>query len=53
MDEHFKTADFDKTCLFVAMLAVCYNNFFDAESEALIPCTQYQNLHLFAAGHHE
>ncbi len=42
MDEHFKTADFDKNMpVLLAMLSVWYNNFFGAESEALIPYTQY------------
>ncbi len=42
MDEHFKTADFDKNMpLILALLSVWYNNFFGAESEALIPYTQY------------
>jgi len=42
MDEHFKTADFDKnTPVILALLSVWYNNFFGAESEALIPYTQY------------
>ncbi|WP_158730313.1 MULTISPECIES: glucose-6-phosphate isomerase [unclassified Flavobacterium] len=42
MDEHFKTADFDKNMpIILAMLSVWYNNFFGAESEALIPYTQY------------
>jgi glucose-6-phosphate isomerase len=42
MDEHFKTADFDKNIpVTLALLSVWYNNFFGAESEALIPYTQY------------
>lgn len=42
MDEHFKTADFDENIpLVLALLSVWYNNFFGAESEALIPYTQY------------
>nr|WP_314838402.1 glucose-6-phosphate isomerase [uncultured Flavobacterium sp.] len=42
MDEHFKTADFDKNMpIILAMLSVWYNNFFGAQSEALIPYTQY------------
>jgi glucose-6-phosphate isomerase len=42
MDEHFKTADFDKNMpVTLALLSVWYNNFFGAESEALIPYTQY------------
>ena len=42
MDEHFKTADFDKNIpVVLALLSIWYNNFFGAESEALIPYTQY------------
>ena len=42
MDEHFKTADFDKNIpVLLALLSIWYNNFFGAESEALIPYTQY------------
>jgi glucose-6-phosphate isomerase len=42
MDDHFKTTDFDKNMpVILAMLSVWYNNFFGAESEALIPYTQY------------
>jgi glucose-6-phosphate isomerase len=42
MDEHFKTADFDQNIpVTLALLSVWYNNFFGAESEALIPYTQY------------
>jgi glucose-6-phosphate isomerase len=42
MDEHFKTESFDKNIpVILALLSVWYNNFFGAESEALIPYTQY------------
>jgi glucose-6-phosphate isomerase len=42
MDEHFKTADFNNNIpVTLALLSVWYNNFFGAESEALIPYTQY------------
>ncbi len=42
MDEHFKTTDFDKNIpVVLALLSIWYNNFFGAESEALIPYTQY------------
>ena len=42
MDTHFKTADFDKNIpVTLALLSIWYNNFFGAESEALIPYTQY------------
>ncbi|MBP2283491.1 glucose-6-phosphate isomerase [Flavobacterium sp. CG_23.5] len=42
MDEHFKSADFDENIpVILALLSIWYNNFFGAESEALIPYTQY------------
>ncbi|AUC74453.1 glucose-6-phosphate isomerase [Olleya sp. Bg11-27] len=42
MDTHFKTTDFDKNIpVVLALLSVWYNNFFKAESEAVIPYTQY------------
>jgi glucose-6-phosphate isomerase len=42
MDEHFKTSEFDKNIpVTLALLSIWYNNFFGAESEALIPYTQY------------
>jgi glucose-6-phosphate isomerase len=42
MDEHFKKESFDKNIpVILALLSVWYNNFFGAESEALIPYTQY------------
>lgn len=42
MDEHFKTAEFDQNIpVILALLSIWYNNFFGAESEALIPYTQY------------
>lgn len=42
MDEHFKNESFDKNIpVTLALLSVWYNNFFGAESEALIPYTQY------------
>jgi glucose-6-phosphate isomerase len=42
MDEHFKTANFDKNIpVVLALLSIWYNNFFGSESEALIPYTQY------------
>lgn len=44
MDTHFRNADFDKNIPVIsALLTVWYNNFFDAESEAIIPYTQYLN----------
>lgn len=42
MDEHFKYESFDKNIpVILALLSIWYNNFFGAESEALIPYTQY------------
>ena len=42
MDKHFKTTDFDNNIpVILALLSIWYNNFFDAESEAIIPYTQY------------
>ena len=42
MDEHFRTADFDKNIpVILALLSVLYNNFYGSESEAVIPYSQY------------
>lgn len=42
MDEHFKEADFeDNIPVVLALLSVWYNNFYGAETEAIIPYTQY------------
>ncbi|CAM4127916.1 glucose-6-phosphate isomerase [Flavobacterium antarcticum] len=42
MDEHFKTAEFDQNIpVVLALLSIWYNNFFGAESEAIIPYTHY------------
>jgi glucose-6-phosphate isomerase len=42
MDNHFKSESFDQNIpVILALLSVWYNNFFGAESEALIPYTQY------------
>jgi glucose-6-phosphate isomerase len=44
MDEHFRTTDFESNIPVIsALLTVWYNNFFNAESEAIIPYTQYLN----------
>lgn len=44
MDEHFRTADFNQNIPVISgLLTVWYNNFFKAESEAIIPYTQYLN----------
>lgn len=42
MDIHFKEADFsDNMPVIMALLSVWYNNFYGAETEAIIPYTQY------------
>lgn len=42
MDEHFKTAEFERNIpVILALLSIWYNNFYGAESEALIPYSQY------------
>ncbi len=48
MDEHFRTAPFEKNLpVILALLGIWYNNFFGAETYALLPYDQY--LHRFAA----
>lgn len=48
MDEHFRTASFDKNLpVILALLGIWYNNFFGAESHAILPYDQY--MHRFAA----
>jgi glucose-6-phosphate isomerase len=42
MDEHFRTTSFEHNIpVVLALLSIWYNNFYGAESEALIPYTQY------------
>jgi glucose-6-phosphate isomerase len=42
MDEHFKNESFDKNIpVILALISIWYNNFFGAETEAIIPYTQY------------
>jgi len=42
MDQHFKTTDFKTNIpVILALLGIWYNNFLKAESEAVIPYTQY------------
>ncbi len=42
MDNHFRNTDFDQNIpVILALLSIWYNNFYGAESEALIPYTQY------------
>jgi len=44
MDDHFKNAEFDKNIpVLLALLSIWYNNFFNAESEAVIGYSQYLN----------
>ncbi|MBP0902714.1 glucose-6-phosphate isomerase [Mariniflexile gromovii] len=44
MDEHFKNEDFKTNIpVVLALISVWYNNFFKAESEAIIPYSQYLN----------
>ncbi|WP_136466560.1 glucose-6-phosphate isomerase [Flagellimonas onchidii] len=48
MDIHFKEAAFSENIpVVLALISVWYNNFFGAETEAIIPYTQY--LHRFSA----
>lgn len=48
MDTHFKTAPFEKNVpVLLALIGIWYNNFFGAESEAILPYDQY--LHRFPA----
>lgn len=44
MDNHFKSESFEKNIpVILALLSIWYNNFFNAESEAIIPYSQYLN----------
>ena len=55
MDEHFRTAPFDQNLpVLMGLLAVWYNNFFDAQTIAVLPYDQYLKRFpgLFAATHH-
>jgi glucose-6-phosphate isomerase len=48
MDKHFKTTSFEKNIpVILALIGIWYNNFFEAESEAILPYDQY--LHRFPA----
>ncbi len=48
MDNHFATADFkDNYPVILALIGIWYNNFYGAETEAILPYDQY--LHRFAA----
>ena len=42
MDEHFRTAPFERNLpVLMGLLAIWYNNFFDAQTVAVLPYTQY------------
>lgn len=44
MDVHFKNEDFDKNIpVVLGLISIWYNNFFNAESEAIIAYSQYLN----------
>jgi len=48
MDQHFKTAPFDKNIpVLLALIGIWYNNFYGAQTEAILPYDQY--LHRFPA----
>lgn len=48
MDNHFRTEPFEKNLpVILALIGIWYNNFFDAQSEAILPYDQY--LHRFPA----
>jgi glucose-6-phosphate isomerase len=48
VDEHFSTASFDKNIpVLMALISLWYINFFNSQSEAILPYDQY--LHRFAA----
>ena len=44
MDKHFKNSDFKKNIpVTLALISIWYNNFYNAETEAIIPYTEYLN----------
>ncbi|MBL8024757.1 MAG: glucose-6-phosphate isomerase [Fibrobacteres bacterium] len=48
MDEHFRKAPFEKNMpVIMALLGIWYNNFYGAETQAILPYDQY--MHRFAA----
>ncbi|MFM6975657.1 MAG: glucose-6-phosphate isomerase [Sphingobacteriaceae bacterium] len=48
MDQHFRESDFENNMpVILALLGIWYNNFFGAQSQAILPYDQY--LHRFAA----
>ena len=48
MDQHFKTAPFDRNIpVLLALIGIWYNNFYGAQTEAILPYDQY--MHRFPA----
>ena len=48
MDDHFRTASFENNMpVILALLGIWYNNFFNAETQVILPYDQY--MHRFAA----
>jgi glucose-6-phosphate isomerase len=48
MDKHFEETEFEKNIpVILALIGIWYNNFYDAETEAILPYDQY--MHRFAA----
>ncbi|WP_202020391.1 glucose-6-phosphate isomerase [Mucilaginibacter mali] len=48
MDNHFRATEFEQNIpVILALLGIWYNNFFEAETEAILPYDQY--MHRFAA----
>ncbi|UCD35671.1 MAG: glucose-6-phosphate isomerase, partial [Nitrospiraceae bacterium] len=48
MDRHFRETDFEKNLpVIMALISIWYNNFFGAQTEAILPYDQY--MHRFAA----
>jgi glucose-6-phosphate isomerase len=48
MDNHFKTSEFNKNIpVILALIGIWYNNFYGAETEAILPYDQY--MHRFSA----
>lgn len=48
MDNHFRSEDFDKNLpVILALIGIWYNNFYGAETEAILPYDQY--MHRFSA----
>jgi glucose-6-phosphate isomerase len=44
MDSHFESTEFDKNIpVILALISIWYNNFFNCETEAILPYSQYLN----------